>query len=277
MIGRLLAFGGAAAVLILGGPLVSSAADFISAQQIVDALEGPASWDEQAQQPRQPQIEGLTIKDLGGLKTRKTASGEAKIMIKIYYPQGLGNAKVDEAVQKYADEKLRVFESDAGEFLNEDQSSPGLKSLIFVVSRPSADFVSVVFFDSGYLGGAHGYRVYESKSFNLKTGAELTPAEVFANHEDADDTRPQQFFVNYLNAALDKNCFDQQKEASFCAPAGVTMENLGENLNNIVFTPDGLAVIYGPYEQGSYAEGTKFVDVPKDQLINWGLADKFWK
>ena len=253
----------------------SAMADFTSADQIVQALEN--SWDESAQIPKQPAVDGFAVKELGGLKTRKTQGGESKIMVKVFYPQGSGNKTVDELVAKYAEAKLAVFESDANEFLNEDQPNPGLKSLIFIVSKPSADYLSVVFYDSGFLGGAHGYRVYESKTYDLAKGEELKPAEVFANQEDPEDSRPQQFFVNYVNAALDKNCFDQQKDASFCAPAGVTVENLGENLHNIVFTPAGLAVIYGPYEQGSYAEGTKFLDVPKDDLIQWGISDKFWK
>lgn len=257
-------------------PLAAWAApDFLSAKQIVEALEN--SWDEAAQQPKQPSAEGLAVKELGGLKSRKTAAGEVKIMVTVNYPQGLGNKAVDDLVAKYAEEKLKVFESDANEFLNENQENPGLKSLIFVVSRPSPKYVSVVFYDSGFLGGAHGYRVFESKNYDLEKGLELKPADVYANPEDAEDTRPQQFFVNYINAALDKNCFDTQKEASFCAPAGVTVENLGENLHNIALTSAGFSVIYGPYEQGSYAEGTKFVDVPKDDLINWGISDKFWK
>lgn len=249
----------------------SSAAEFQLAQQVVDALE--ESWDEAKQQMTQPKVEGLSVVELGEPMANK-ATG-SKIDLKLYYPQGTGQAEVDRQLKAYAEKKMLEYQAEAKDFLAEKQEHPGWKGMIFAATRPSDHYLSVIFFESGYTGGAHGYKSYDIVTFDLTTGRPLTIEEVFHNPDD-DDERGLGFFVNYTNAALDRHCFELYKD-SLCRPASLTIEAAKASMKNLAFSPRGLIVIYGPYEQGSYAEGTKYIDIPQSDLMAWGLSDQFWK
>jgi|GEM_PF-4628037 Protein of unknown function (DUF3298). len=258
-------------LFVLTLPVAPAAAQYQLSRQIVDALED--SWDETQGRMTQPKVPGLTAAELGA-PVENEATG-SKMDLKLYYPQGTGQAKVDLWLKNYAEKKLAEYQAEAREFVAAKQAQPGWKGLIFVASRPSEDYLSVVFYESGYTGGAHGYKSYDIVTFDLAAGRPLTMKDIFHNPDD-DDERGLDFFVNYVNAALDQRCFELYKD-SVCRPNSLSLEAAAGGLKNLAFTPHGLAVIYSPYEQGSYAEGTKYVDIPKSEFLAWGLPDHFWK
>lgn len=252
-------------------PGSARADEYQLAGQIVSALEG--AWDVKKNQAVQPAVDGLAAAKLGQPMDNKSTG--SKIELELYYPQGSGQPEIDKWLKAYAEKKLAAYQAEAKEFLAEKQSQPGWKSMIFLATRPSENYLTVVFYESGYTGGAHGYRAYEAITFDRQTGRPLTVQDIFNNPDD-EGQRARGFFINYLNAALDLSCFERYKD-SLCQPNAVKPEPLAESAKNLVFTPQGLAVIFSPYEQGSYAEGAKYVDIPKSELMAWGLSDQYWK
>ena len=245
---------------------------FIFSKQIVETLED--AWDEAKDLPEQPLVDGIEAAKLGGDPMENKATG-SKIMAVAYYPAKTGNTEVDQRLKAYAESKLAGFNTEAEDFLKIKQPGPGFKFLTFLAVPVTDKYLSVVFYESGQTGGAHGMRAYDSMVFDLKTGKQLTLAELFPVHDD-DEGRILGFFVNFVNAGLDKKCFELYKD-SLCNPNTVSLESVKDSLKNLVLTENGLSVIYGPYEQGPYSEGTKYLDIPKSDLMAWGIPDFFWK
>jgi len=245
---------------------------FTFSNQIVETLE--EAWDEARELPLQPQIKGFEAARLGGDPMENKATG-AKFTAAAYYPTNTGNTDVDQQLKAIAETRLAGFATEAEEFVKTKQPGPGFKFLTFAAVPVGGKYLSVVFYESGQTGGAHGMRAYESLIFNLETGKQVTLAELFPVH-DGDEGRIPGFFVNFVNAGLDKKCFERFKD-SLCNPNTVSLESVPGSLKNLVLTENGLAVIYSPYEQGPYSEGTKYLDIPRSDLVAWGLPDTFWK
>lgn len=244
-----------------------------NSDQIVQSLE--TAWDKEGGRPLQGPAEGLAVEKID--ESRQNGAKGTEIILQVFYPQGTGNAQVDKAVKEFADEALDSYRKDAEEFLNEDQPAPGpgLLSRTFALTQPSPDYISVIFFESTYLGGAHPSRSYDILSFDLKNGRRLSVDDLFPKGEDDEQNRALGFLANYANAALDHKCLKNYKD-NFCRPNSVTGDSVSHSLRNFALTPDGLAVVYGPYDQGAYAEGSKYLDIPKAELISWGAPDIFW-
>ncbi len=219
-------------------------------------------------------MEGLTV--VSTEENLKNADHGTEITVQVFYPQGTGNAEVDRALKSFAEQALASYRQDAAEFLNEQQRGPGLLSRTFTVARPSDGFISVVFFESTDLGGAHPARSFDILTYDLKNGRPLTLDEFLPAGDKDERSRALGFYANYANYVLDRNCLENNNAAT-CQPNGVTAESVSPSLRNFALTPAGLAVIYGPYEQGSYAEGTKFLNIPKEDLLAWGISDRFWR
>lgn len=213
--------------------------------------------------------------------------GRCRILI--YFPQGLSES-ADAAVARFAkeqfDESCSSFVSIAADVAEEHQAAvagslagngmpapersggadaPNFSVYTYRVFRPSTRFASIHFTGSEYTGGAHGNTFHTILSFDLETGNKLEIEDLFA---DRDGGLPKLIAriadgVQALKAA-DADPVD-------CGPAAIDA-----NMERIALTPEGLRVVYAPYEMGSYAEDEFVVDIPASELAGLGVKPQFW-
>lgn len=237
------------------------------AAQFVTALSG---WDKEKDWPAQPALEGVKVAEIvAPVKNRDTG---AEMRLRVAYPQNTGHEKVDQDLKAYAEEALARHTEAAQAFTARQQAHPGLRSTTCLISRSIERFMSVIFFQYVDEVGAHPYWQFETISYDLKTGRRLTVKDVFRDTDDGLLTPG--FFVNYVNAALDRQCLDEGYD---CRPSDLTVAKVSQNTHrNLVLTPQGVAAIFNPYDLGPWVEGVKRLNIPKQEMADWGVRDAFW-
>ncbi|UQZ88389.1 hypothetical protein C4J81_03865 [Deltaproteobacteria bacterium Smac51] len=254
-------------VLLLFAASPSWAAEDVTGKYILDsfALVG----DDNTIPPMDGKTAGLKTERAGKNLAGKKAGEE--VFISVYYPQGTGNADVDKAIKAYADKAVETFNKDAAESLKGGFERPQTMAKTFTAVKPSDNYVSVVYYEFIDTGGAHPAWGYEAHTFNLNSGKEVAVENVFPNQDNIG------FMANYVSAALDKKCLESAPDNRVCGPATVDVEAVKNGMSKMIFTPGGAVILFSPYDQGAYVEGAKYVEIPKDMLINWGVSDEFWK
>ena len=206
-----------------------------------------------------------------------------------HFPQGLSE-QADTALSGFArnrfDETCSEFLSmavdNAGEALEnaskalrqtgqlppEEKSSlnvPYFSVYTYVLLRSSPRHASVHFTGNEYSGGAHGNRFHEVLTFDLESG-KLLELDDFLPDKDA-------VLPGLVNRIADGV---QALKAGDADPVNRDPAAIDVSMERIALTPEGIRVIYGPYEMGSYAEGDFFVDIPREELIKLGIKPDFW-
>lgn len=206
-----------------------------------------------------------------------------------HFPQGLGE-QADSMLSKFArnrfDETCSGFVSVAvdsteealesasralrktGQLPPQEQSSlnvPYYSVHTYILLRPSTRYASVQFTGNEYSGGAHGNRFHEVLSFDLESG-KLLELDDFLPDGEAALTGLINRIADGVQALKDKDAEPVNRD-----PAAIDVD-----MERIALTPEGIRVIYDPYEMGSYAEGDFFVDIPREELIKLGVKPDFW-
>ena len=206
-----------------------------------------------------------------------------------HFPQGL-STEVDAAVARFAkeqfDETCSSLLSMAADSAEEAQAAisgalvkngkmppaeetslnvPHFSVYSYQVLRPSPRFASVYFMGNEYTGGAHGNRFHVVLSYNLASGNKLEIDELFADKAAG--------LPKLINRIADSV---QALKSSDADPVDRDPAAIDANMDRIALTPEGIRVIYAPYEMGSYAEGEFIVDIPKAELATMGIKPDFW-
>lgn len=135
-----------------------------------------------------------------------------------------------------------------------------LMTVTYTAERPSKNVFSVTYMVYWFAGGAHPNRVYKTGTFDLKSGRELTLKDLFPGKK-----------------AVEPALADLAIKALAGRVKELTEEMMDINMNRISLTPDGLRIVYSPYEIASYAEGEFFVDIPLRDLEPLGVNASLWK
>lgn len=110
-----------------------------------------------------------------------------------------------------------------------------------------------------YTAGAHGYSGLRSLIFNKKTGKIIPNDKIFNNLKDF------KVFVEKKFRTEEKIPEDESINAT-----GMLFEDDVFNLpNNIFYTDKGLLLYFNAYEVASYAEGSKELLLPYDEIKNF--------
>lgn len=223
--------------------------------------------------------------------TEKSTICDDNILVHtFYYPQGTGRQSVDLGVRNMVIEEMNknVAEIKQEGFCAADEcgeSSCGRWPVTqtFSVYQSSPDYISILFEESGFTGGAHTNTVFTVLNYNLKNGRQLTLAEVFP-----DQKRSLPLYWDYVYA---KWCAENgykfplhYNSVEDCA-AGIDPDNPNtyqgadnlDDLGRLVFSAKGATLVLGPYESGSYANGTRTLDLPLAELLKIGASPTLWK
>ena len=246
-------------------PEATSATDY--AGQFVTTLE---TWDKEKNQPAQPKVDGVKI-----VTQEETVGGKSpgsSMRLVVNYPQGTGSPEVDKLLKERANMAMANFRKVATSFTVEGTPKPGIQSRTFLVSKSMDRYLSVLFYDYVDRADDFPHWVYESVTFDLEQGRQLTVEDAFPDSDEG--LKIPGFFVNYINAFLDNKCLVSGED---CWPSAIELkktEHSGDR--HMVITPEGVAVIFGPYELGEMVEDTQFLNVPKKKMVEWGMRDYFW-
>lgn len=136
----------------------------------------------------------------------------------------------------------------------------------YQIMRPQARYLSVVFTSWMFSGGAHDFWQAHALSFDLKTGKELKIGDLL----------PGKTAVDKLQAHLMELDKAQRGDSDYMATFN---KNIYPDLDmhRIAMTPEGLTIIFDPYEIGSFAEGTIVFNITKDELKAMGANMQYWQ
>lgn len=182
-----------------------------------------------------------------------------KASIEVQYPQNTGNAGIDADIRSWVQARytkaIQEFEdSDRYEYM-----------VTYEIDQSSNQYMSVVFTNYVYTGGAHGMTTTDVLTYDLNTGERLGLGDVIS------DTVLPKIQEKLGLEAIDEG-YDNRNTDLFGDPAKMAITSL----DKIALTDDGLDFYYDPYEIAPYASGTIVLDIDKDELIKMGVEPKFW-
>ena len=272
---------------------------FLAAALLIAALASPAAQAQELMENFLNIESGNWISSsLPGVSPRTVKHQELapdcpgnSLTVTLYYPQGL-SADVDQLIEKSIQDKLAVeiAEIKDDSFCGKDVcggASCGAWSSdeTFAAHSPAPGYVSILFTDFSYTGGAHPNTEYRVMNFKPDGGpVKLKKMELKDLFPDPDKSVPL-----YWEYVYGKWC----DEHSYKFPAHYsTMQDCGvdspdnpniyegaktlDDLGRLVFSPFGATIVLGPYESGSYATGTIMLDLPKEDLIKMGADPAIW-
>jgi hypothetical protein len=236
-------------------------------------------------------LPGLTLRHL----SRQASGPECPqniFKLDFFYPQGFGRPKIDEAVAAAitAEFEERWADGRDASFCDREfcgSASCGLWPVekTFAVYTPSPGFISILFTEESYTGGAHGNLDFTVLNFNLENELPMALADLFP--------RPEKSVPAYWGKVYSEWCrtrgvnfplhFKTETEEK-CRPGEVlqTPDEFQEadgldDLGRLLFTSMGATLLLGPYESGSYASGAQALDLPKELLLEIGANPALWR
>lgn len=194
-------------------------------------------------------------------------------MVVVHYPQNTGSKAVDSYLKRYA--QAEFYTGIAAEGGNEGHSFDIKHYPIFTtyeVTKPSPRYISVAFTSRSYMGGAHDNWTTRVQSYDLKSGRLLGWRDLILPDAENpgkpvwDAARPR--WENYIYEKL-------PHARSYMKTFG--QEELPLGLDHIALTPQGLRVIFNPYDVSSFSEGTVTVDIPLKDLPKLNVNTALWE
>ena len=207
------------------------------------------------------------------------------MVILTHFPQGLGK-ELDKALVERARELHTEFYTEAlkaeddilaevmaevSSALLEKESVPGagtnpgwesryLTSCTYTGSQASDKVFSINYMVYSYTGGAHSNRVYRTWTYDVASGRELGLRDIFPG-KDSVEPALAQLAIEALAGKVND----------------LTEEMMDIDMERMVLTPEGMQIVYSPYEIASYAEGEFYVDIPLKKLEPLGVNMALWK
>lgn len=142
---------------------------------------------------------------------------------------------------------------------------PWFSVTTYEVFKPSKDYVSVVFQNYSYSGGAHGNTSFDVKNFRISAGKPLELSSIFK-----DVAGTSKLLVPRIADGA------QAQKQPGADPVARDAKTIDLRMERIALTAEGIRVYYAPYELGSYSEGTFIVDIPKQELVKMGADASIW-
>lgn len=215
-------------------------------------------------------------------KTIKEKDSSKRSEIFATYPEisGVDSAaseKFNSTVKKIVTQSVDAYKKQLADFTDEDiknmPEAMSLESQIgYEVVSANNDFLSLIFSDYEFLGGAHGMTNYTTLNYDLKNNREIALADVFQPN------------VNYLKTISEYSIADFKKRIGDLSDDEWISKGAAadaENFSNWNLTKKGLMFTFESYQVASYAAGPQTVIFPyeklKDILRKDGITAQFVK
>ncbi|CAN5758107.1 hypothetical protein BH20ACI4_BH20ACI4_23870 [soil metagenome] len=200
-------------------------------------------------------------------KTIKENQASKRSEIFATYPEisGVDSAeKFNSVIKNRVTELIGAYKKQLADYSEEDVKSlpaeTGLEQQIgYDVVMANNDFVSLLFSDYAYMGGAHGMTTYSPVNYDLKNNRELQLADIFEPNSGYLKT-----ISEYSIADLKKRVGEMSDDEWITKGAGAEKENF----SNWNLTKKGLLITFEPYQVAAYAAGPQTVIIPYDKLKN---------
>lgn len=229
---------------------------------------------------------GMSTHRLNIIEKNKHCPDKNTYTVSYTYLKGSGNETVDALLKKNNEKDFATKREEAKKAIERQSaddcnaaSLAGLYERNYAFAfKPSDNYLSVLIFSNDYTGGAHGNQTYESLMFDLKTAEKITLKDIFP---DLKKSGP--LYLAYQKKVL---C---EKYPTKCPCSDSCSGDMGKiNLSSEaqkdhndapveVLSEKGISLIFGPYVSGPYSDGTRIIDIPKEELIKMGASSKFWE
>ncbi|HWO96746.1 MAG TPA: S-layer homology domain-containing protein [Bacillus sp. (in: firmicutes)] len=183
-----------------------------------------------------------------------------KILDTIFYPQVAGlpagvSTNINNALYGHAEQAKRgveevrkLAEADKNEGLPVDSYTYGTG---YDVKRADNEYISIIFTDYTYTGGAHGMYWNTGYTFDTKTGSLLTLGEV-ANNSN---------YVNIINDEIHKQIQQRRSSGEYTDWEFKDFSSINNDTGFYV-TAGGIVIYFQPYEYTPYALGIPEFSIP---------------
>lgn len=195
------------------------------------------------------------------------------VQFSITYPQFEQYPKLNAKIKQVAQDteaRCAKLKADIAEFRKEyaDDESDAPNTDDWTVSlgyeeSPTVgrNYISVVFYESSYEGGAHGYVAATTVNYDYVTDKVVTIADVLSPLNE----NWLQLLWEYVREDLTKRSENTDAENSLGTDPGWIETGAGLDQDNYgVFTvnDNSITFIFNPYQVACYADGQVLVDVP---------------
>ncbi len=204
----------------------------------------------------------------------------------LHYPQDI-QEKADAAVKsaaagvigKYILDNAYEFEPEcaatgANDAADEEPMPARLYPALitYEVTETGGDALSVRFRTWSYHGGAHDNWTYSAVSVNRRTGETITLDRLFRGAKSLE--RAARWLSEGKKATRDARSgpggpVTAEPLRITVSPAEITMER-------IALTPEGMEILFSPYEKGSFAMGDVTARIPRKEFGRLGINPEFW-
>lgn len=164
----------------------------------------------------------------------------------------------DNSLSESIQQEIETFKADYADLRKRfpEEIVPWEATVKGYVSYQSPEVISLKFDSYMFTGGAHGYGATHYLNFNPSTGEKIDNKELFI------DTKA---FMKLAEAKF-REYKKITPEASINSTGFMFDNDLFSLPKAIGFTPQGLELIYNPYEVASYAEGSITLLFPYEKL-----------
>lgn len=135
------------------------------------------------------------------------------------------------------------------------------------LSSPSKNFVSITFEFYSYTGGAHGNIDIDTVNLDLRNGKELDLDDLFKEPATALKIMSE-YSYKELKKSIKQNLVEDMLKA------GTEPKKI--NFDNLELLPQGLRVVFSPYQVAPWSEGIQTVVIPLKVLKQAGPSAAIW-
>ncbi|MDL2210140.1 DUF3298 and DUF4163 domain-containing protein [Desulfovibrio sp. OttesenSCG-928-O18] len=185
--------------------------------------------------------------------------------INISYPL-LGHAVADAELSIWAREQATAF-AESVQMLPAPMPLPYELSITYETIKASSKVVSVIFYISASMGGAHPEPGLATFVYAARDGRRLSYADLFTNQDGMLQTFSE-ICRDTLAAQLGERVADDMLKA------GTTPDMA--NFDLFVPTASGLRIYFPPYQAAPYSEGYLNVAIPLEKLSAFKPQLSFW-
>lgn len=203
----------------------------------------------------------VVVKKKTYTKKFKFEDGSVYKTIKYEIPVLQGKTKAIKKINKFYENIAEKWKKSAEQNLDEartlvkeiDNGGYYSDEVSFKVTYNKNGYISIFSMGYEYTMGAHGMQYYESHTFNVKTGKELTLTDIMSGSKASIKNKIETIFIKDIK---------KHPEEYFEEAIDTVKKTANANNTNFYLSKNGIVFYYGPYDLAAYARGIVEADIP---------------